>query len=187
MIKKLWIALRNIFIDVSPDGFSGLLVAHVLLKLLQPSLNFPIWLPYVLGLVCAGAPDLDTFSKGSVEGHKSWLHYPAIMIPAGAIFGTVIFGLFYGNIAFWALLFSLPLLLHFIHDSLGFAEGIKWTAPFYKHEAVKIVKVQNRKIVWFVEAPMSKSQSLLDWEMHTLEITFDLLYDLAVVLILVLW
>lgn len=83
-------------------------------------------------------PDLDflieLFKHDNVGGrvireHRRISHYPLIYIPIAA-FIFLIFG------KFWGLLFSLAIVLHFIHDGIGFGWGTQWFWPFSKNHYI---------------------------------------------------
>lgn len=105
------------------------------------------------GVIFALLPDIDFFVElikhGSVGGkvireHRELIHFPVIYIPV-AILIYVAFG------AMWAALFSLAILAHFLHDSIGLGWGIKWFWPFsrrsYKLFSEKNGRFSRRLVV----------------------------------------
>lgn len=86
----------------------------------------------LLGAVFAVLPDIDFpiewLSRGTVGGkklgfHREITHYPLIYLPIIAMIAFLA-----GS--FWAILLSLGLIFHFLHDSLGMGWGVKWLWPF---------------------------------------------------------
>ena len=98
------------------------------------------------GIAFALLPDIDFFVEfikhGSVGGkvireHRELIHFPVIYIPVAiliyAAFGTM-----------WVALFSLAILAHFLHDSIGIGWGIKWFWPFSRR-SYKLFSEKNGK------------------------------------------
>ena len=96
-----------------------------------------VTVPLTSKLIAAGAlfslaPDLDVFVElvkrgrigGRVQGHHRELtHFPLTYLP-------FVFIVYYFAGAFYACLFGLAVLAHFLHDSVGMGWGIKWLWPF---------------------------------------------------------
>ncbi len=89
-----------------------------------------ILLSVVFGLL----PDLDVsveiFQEGMLKGngdrfHRTLTHFPILYIP---IIPVVFFK--YGG--FWGALFTVNIISHFLHDSVGSGWGLKWLWPFSK-------------------------------------------------------
>jgi len=107
----------------------------------------------LMGIIFALLPDIDFFIElikhDSVGGkvireHRELTHFPIIYIPV-AILVYPIFG------AMWVALFSLAILAHFLHDSVGIGWGIKWFWPLskkaYKFFSEKDGKFSRRLVV----------------------------------------
>ncbi len=109
----------------------------------RENLTFPLVLA---GIAFALLPDIDFFVElikhGSVGGkiireHRELIHFPIIYIPV-AILIYAMFGVM------WAVLFSLAIFVHFLHDSIGIGWGIKWFWPFSKR-SYKLFSEKNGK------------------------------------------
>jgi hypothetical protein len=65
---------------------------------------------------------LNTFSKNH---HQTLFHRPIIVVPTAIAIGWVIGG------TMWAVIASICILMHFVHDTHGFSDdGIAWLWPF---------------------------------------------------------
>ncbi|OGM98190.1 MAG: hypothetical protein A2735_00585 [Candidatus Yanofskybacteria bacterium RIFCSPHIGHO2_01_FULL_41_21] len=125
--------LRSIIFELVqttfPDISMGLLVAHVTTKLV----NRRTFEMYLASVFFALLPDIDTglqifFSKKLDTHHRDLTHLPLVVI--GVALSATLFSPLFGTIA------AASLLLHFLHDSIGFDEGgwgLKWFWPFSKH------------------------------------------------------
>lgn len=107
----------------------GIFLAVFLPKIFGLGLSY--WLVFA-GALFALAPDLDVFVElakrgrigGRVQGHHRELtHFPLTYFP-------FIFAVYYLGGSFYAWLFGLAVLAHFLHDSVGMGWGIKWLWPF---------------------------------------------------------
>ena len=138
--------LFGMFLVTLADIGTGLMVAHILIKLFHPAIP-NIFIPlgflapllyleppsipnvqhavtfYTVGVFAALVPDLDTFLKNS-NGRK--LHRPFLFLPFVII-------LWFLADAFWMLLVSIPILLHLLHDSTCGQVGRQWLWPFSKN------------------------------------------------------
>ncbi len=79
----------------------------------------------VFGIASILLPDIDIIPALSRihHDHRSFFHWPLIYIPL-----AVLVYLFLGPL--YAMLFSLCIIAHFIHDSIGIGWGVAWLAPF---------------------------------------------------------
>ena len=79
----------------------------------------------MFGILCALLPDIDMlpFLSRISYDHRSFFHWPLLYVPL-AIMAWLLFG------ALYATLFSLCILAHFVHDSIGIGWGVAWLAPF---------------------------------------------------------
>lgn len=121
-----------------------------------------IFILVLAGIIFALLPDIDFFIElikhGSVGGkvireHRELTHFPIIYIFV-AILVYLIFG------AMWTILFSLAILAHFLHDSVGIGWGIKWFWPVskkaYKFFSEKDGKLSRRLVVSWSPEELTK-------------------------------
>ena len=115
------------FMDI---GFS-LIYAVLVTLFFREDLNLTIVL---LSVVFGLLPDFDVsveiFQQGMLKGngdrfHRTLTHFPILYVPII----PVVF-LRYGS--FWGVLFSVNIISHFLHDSVGSGWGLKWLWPFSK-------------------------------------------------------
>jgi LexA-binding, inner membrane-associated putative hydrolase len=95
--------------------------------------DHPLTAAWILwGVVFALLPDIDFWielaRRKTVGGkvlaeHRTLLHNPIPYIPVALFVGT-----FFGPA--WMTLFSLGIVGHFLHDSMGMGWGIRWLWPF---------------------------------------------------------
>ncbi len=114
------------------DIIGGLLLAMALSKFYNTNLTLSVALTATIFCLL---PDLDLFiwlkkhnwkiDKWAHE-HRDTLHFPVIYLLSGYLLV-----LFFVN-SFYALLFFLSSMLHFLHDSIGIGWGVKWLFPFSK-------------------------------------------------------
>lgn len=131
MIKKGFICTGYFFAGCM-DFAAGVLIVSILSALFY--IEVPLW-AYVLGAFLAVLPDMDLMkdlAKVSVKGwdhHRTFMHKPALVIPATAIVGVIV-GLLAGNIFFWVSVFVLCVFWHYVHDTKGMGGyGIAWLWP----------------------------------------------------------
>lgn len=118
------------FLVALGDFASGILVAHILIKITGCQLpSVPPLAIYAISAALAVLPDLDILIQTMVRkkpekisDHRDIFHKPLAIIP--------IFVSIYIFSPFWAYLIGSCLLAHFIHDSTGSGYGVKWFYPF---------------------------------------------------------
>lgn len=109
----------------------GILSAIGVSGLFQVEISFTI---IIFSILFALLPDLDWLlyypqrkdPKYDHE-HRNLIHYPLIFLPVGGIILWLVGG------TFWGVLFLIPALAHFVHDSIGAGWGVRWLFPFSKN------------------------------------------------------
>lgn len=112
------------FLDIG----AGIILSFLVGTLLDVEIS-SMWI--LCGVAFALLPDIDMvwyavqrfIQKKLVDDHRSFTHYPILYVPASFVV-YYYFGFPY------ALLFSLCIFFHFIHDTLWLGWGISWFAPF---------------------------------------------------------
>lgn len=110
------------------DFCAGAFIAAAILHLYDIE---PLWAPFIGGLMCL-LPDLDVpcqFKSDSTESdhHRSWLHCPLLVIGICAIVSALI-----GGVP-WAIISTLALIAHYIHDTSGPYGGVMVAWPISKN------------------------------------------------------
>jgi hypothetical protein len=183
------------FLDIGVGILLSLKAAWLFQKELTPAI-------IAAGIVFALLPDMDfifEFLKhGSVGGkvireHRELLHFPITFIP-------VAIGVLYSSGMFWGFLFSICILAHFLHDSIGVGWGIKWLWPFSKR-SFKFFAKKDGSFSWKDPVVSWSSEELPqvvaihgdpDWIKHiylrpTPTSVIELLVFFAALLILYMW
>ncbi len=132
-LKKVF----GLFLASLMDIGSGIIVTWLVWRLLVLEIH---WYHYVFGILFSMAPDLDILAplvrelfggQAGDSSHKALpTHYPLVMI--GAIGGV----LWLFRFDSWAMLASICLFIHFVHDSWQSQEkgpGVRWLAPLGKN------------------------------------------------------
>lgn len=119
------------FIGLFQIGFldlvAGAFIAH-LLHLTFYGIHAPLGI-YVLGAVMGVLPDFDLlltiFRKRELDlQHRNTVFHQPLL--SAAIPGVILAFIS----PFWALLWALPLLWHYLHDTIGESMGVQWLYPF---------------------------------------------------------
>lgn len=136
----------------------GILISLAFAKIfgMMPDVSF-----ILVGALFSLVPDLDVFVElakrgkigGRVQGHHRELtHFPLSYIPV-----IFLIYLWRGPVLGW--LFSLTVLAHFLHDSVGMGWGIQWLWPF-----------SNRAYKFFSEKDGSFSKNfVVSWQSQELK------------------
>jgi len=111
----------GIFIAIGANIFFQLplsvgLVLFVIVSALLPDIDV------LLGLFCGKKNPMSHATGPEIFGHRMITHYPIIYIPI-AILIFLFFGAAYG------IIFSVAILAHLLHDSVGIGWGVKWLWP----------------------------------------------------------
>ncbi|MEK9174717.1 MAG: metal-dependent hydrolase [Patescibacteria group bacterium] len=113
------------FLDIG----AGILIAILSSRIFGVDLSH---LTVLVGVGFSLLPDLDVFVElakrgrigGRVQGHHRELtHFPLTFVPL-----AILILIYFGEL--WTTLFSLAVLVHFLHDSIGMGWGIMWLWPF---------------------------------------------------------
>lgn len=115
------------FMDVGLSLIYSVVVSHIF--------NVNLTMTVVLLSIAFGLlPDFDMsveiFQDGAFRGkrdkfHRKITHFPILYIPIVPV-------VFYKYGHFWGYLFTLNLISHFLHDTIGTGWGLKWLWPFSK-------------------------------------------------------
>jgi len=111
----------------------GLIIVHLIGKAFSYEIPFYF---YPIGAFLSLLPDVDfiwaVLKRETGAGHRTHRripHYPIVMI--GLLWLVLgISSIFWPILVRWALIGTLCLLGHYIHDSLGLKLGIPWLAPW---------------------------------------------------------
>jgi hypothetical protein len=125
------------------DVSIGIILAIIGAKIFHIALTWGLVL-WAIGF--ALLPDIDVFPeliarRGRLGGkeiswHRELAHFPVVYI-APAILVFILAG------PLWGFLFTLGVLLHLLHDSIGMGWGIKWAWPFNKNSYKFFSNKQN--------------------------------------------
>lgn len=151
MIRKLIGLFQFGFLDLTV----GLFVAHIL--------NAPLW-AYPLGAIIAVLPDFDILlalsrNKQLDLAHRNTVfHQPLLFafIPAIILF-------FFSP--FLALFWLLPLLWHYLHDTVGESMGVQWLYPFSQKKFAFFDYDKTGKRHFFIAHPPTYPGLTLDQAM----------------------
>lgn len=145
--------LLGAFLAGATDMAMGNFIAHLMIKIFNPQ-EHHLFI-YFFAITFALIPDIDALMpndhKKMLSDHRKWPHWPLLIIPL--IFFIINFFSF-----FYALLASLCLLAHYIHDSIDLQEnegGIEWLAPLSDSQyKISIKKIKTEKLI--IEIPREK-------------------------------
>ncbi len=165
--RKLIRTATGLMIAMFMDIAIGLFSDYLLRKSTGHS---PSWmvlrtnLSYLRGPLLALFPDLDAIAqyvskKNMTAEHRSHLHTPLVAIGGWLVFFAFL-SLFWAPARWWALLSTLCLVGHFLHDSIGSGGGVRWLWPF-SNEYYQLFSIKERKVfsVWNPNG----------WEYYTLQ------------------
>ncbi len=100
----------------------------------------------ILGIGAALFPDLDNVIpqwRRAPYDHRNVLHWPLAYIPLSLVV-FLVFGNMYGT------LFSLGVLWHLVHDTVGIGWGVTWLAPFSMRKFMFPESGRRREYGWFM-------------------------------------
>ncbi len=119
------------FIGLFQVGFldlvAGAFIAHIL-HLSFYSSPPPLFI-YLLGAIVAALPDIDILITLSQKKTLNLTHRNTIFHQPMVFMAVPAFILIFIH-TFWALFWALPLLFHYLHDTIGESSGIQWFSPF---------------------------------------------------------
>lgn len=104
-------------LDIGVGILLSLIVSHIFG--VEPTAVF-----VVCGVLFALLPDIDILpplARVSYD-HRSFLHYPAVYVP-------FMVAIYFWAGPLWGTLFTLAIVLHFIHDTIGLGWGVAWLWP----------------------------------------------------------
>lgn len=128
----------------------GAFIAHML-YLTFYSQHAPLGI-YLTGAIIGALPDLDLLkplqSKATLDlTHRNTIfHQPILLLSIPAILLILIS-------PFWALLWALPLLWHYLHDTFGESMGVQWLFPFSRKKYSFYDVDETGKRQFFVARP----------------------------------
>lgn len=140
------------------DLVTGLFIAHVLY--LFSGNPTPLW-AYVLGAIMAVIPDLDILpfvfrqQPPDLTHRNTVIHQPLLFI----VLPTLILFFFSSSVA---LLWALPLIFHYLHDTFGTSMGLQWLYPFSRLKFAFFDLDNRRQRRFFVAHPENFSGMTLD-------------------------
>jgi len=150
------------------DAIGGSVMAYVLSKIYLINLTHS---DYLLAIGFSFLPDLDLaiwlishnfkINKWTHQ-HRKILHHPIVYLSLGLL---IIWPL---TNQFYAILFLLCSLTHFLHDSVAIGWGIKWLSPFsrknYKFFTYKHLGEKRRLLVcWTPEELILEVEKRNNW------------------------
>lgn len=116
---------------------------------------------FAFGIGNALLPDIDNivpFLSRVNYDHRSFFHWPLLYIPV-----AVIVYLMFGSL--YATLFSLGILAHFIHDSIGIGWGVAWLAPF-SHRKILFPEKDRRSEYGFFMTWLPEQEAAMATKYH---------------------
>jgi hypothetical protein len=121
-----------------------------------------ILLSVAFGLLPDFDMSVEIFQQGALRGkgdkfHRKITHFPILYIP-------IIPFIFYRYNNFWGILFTVNLISHFIHDTVGTGFGLKWLWPFSK---------KNFKIFSNPIDGRLGTKFIVSWDPQALKITME--------------
>lgn len=151
------------FIGLFQFGFldlvTGAFIAH-LLHLAFYDIHPPLGM-YILGAILGVLPDFDllltVFRRRELDlKHRNTIfHQPLLLAAIPGIIFTFIS-------PFWALLWALPLLWHYLHDTIGESMGVQWLYPFSQSKFAFFDYDETGKRYFFIAHPLDYPGMTLD-------------------------
>ncbi|MFA6082411.1 MAG: metal-dependent hydrolase [Patescibacteria group bacterium] len=114
----------------------GLWLTYLLAKGLDVHVSY--WC-YLAGMAFSVLPDADIVVGAllkrmgvKIKHHRDLFHFPILFVPVVVAVTVLIAQWLHGNQLFWGLLAFTCLIMHFVHDSTGEANGcgLTWLGPF---------------------------------------------------------
>lgn len=139
-------------LDIAVGIFLSLGVAH--------DFHFHASILLVLfGIGGALFPDIDNvipLLERTTYDHRSFLHWPVLYVPFCIVFWVL--NPVYGK------LFTLGVLWHLLHDTIGIGWGVAWLAPFSKRKFLFPEKGRRREYGFFMTwLPEQESAMATKW------------------------
>ncbi len=182
------------------DVGMGVLILHLARRIFDYQIPAPFYLfgvPvifYMAGMAFPLIPDLNVLrlailGKRIDEKHRTWDHYPIIMILSVSIVFYFI-SFFWADAIFWGIVIDLCLLYHYIHDSIevGGGTGMQWLGPFSeKYYQLFARKDGKRRLISSFRYEDFQKESLVtleEWlDKYYLKPTFKSLSGIAIFLV----
>ncbi len=125
-------------LDIAAGIFLSLIVGH----LFAIHVNEGVFL---FGIASTLFPDIDMLPilRRISYDHRSRFHWPLLYVPV-ATAAYLLFGSLY------ATLFSLGILVHFIHDTVGIGWGVAWLAPFSFRKLLFPERGRRKEYGWYM-------------------------------------